>query len=347
MDPGGVRFRIGLWSATEEEESSNYKELKNLVDTVREEVSTGRIKDCELFMFTDNSTAESCFYWGSSKSTQLHALVLELRVLEITYGMMIHVIHVSGTRMIAQGMNGCLRGSLMEGVMTGQSMLSFVDLAKTAVERRPPLLAWIIGWIGRENLEPLTLEGWFVEGHRISGGYLDGHKVWMPSHEAKNGLHLWAPQPPVADAALKELLKAQHKRTNTFHVVVIPRLMSPWWRRLFNKACDFAFVVSPGPTFWPAGMHEPLLVGIVLPFSIHRPWCFKRAPLLVEMGRNLREVLAEGQGDGGDTLRKLLKLPRLVASMPEHMACGVLHHPGRTSSFPDGCHRGRTRQPVA
>jgi hypothetical protein len=215
------------------------------------------------------------------------------------------------------------------------------------VERHPPLLAWIRGWTGRENLEPLTPEGWFVEGHRISEGYLDGHKVWMPSHEAKNGLHLWAPQPLVADAALKELLKARHKRTNTFHVVVIPRLMSPRWRRLFNKACDFAFVVSPRPAFWPAGMHKPLLVSIVLPFSIHRPWCFKRAPLLVEMGKNLREMLAEGQGDGGDILRKLLKLLRFVASMPEHMACGVLHFPGRTSSFPDGCYRGRTRQPVA
>ena len=33
---GGVRFHIGLWSAAEEKESSNFKELKNLVDTVGE-----------------------------------------------------------------------------------------------------------------------------------------------------------------------------------------------------------------------------------------------------------------------------------------------------------------------
>ena len=49
-DPGGVCFRIGMWLAAKEEKSSNFKELKNLVDTVREEASTGRIKDCELFM---------------------------------------------------------------------------------------------------------------------------------------------------------------------------------------------------------------------------------------------------------------------------------------------------------
>ncbi len=67
---------------------------------------------------------------------------------------------------------------------------------------------------------------------------------------------------------------------------------------MFNKACDFTFVVSPGPSFWPVEMYEPLWVGILLPFSFHRPWCFKRAPLLVEMGRDLREVLAAGEKDG-------------------------------------------------
>jgi hypothetical protein len=69
-----VRFRIGLWSAAAEEESSNFKELKNLVDTVDEEAKAGRLQNCEFFLFTDNSTAESCFYRGSSKSRHLHAL---------------------------------------------------------------------------------------------------------------------------------------------------------------------------------------------------------------------------------------------------------------------------------
>ena len=45
----GVRFRIGLWTAAEEEESSNYKELRNLVDTVKEEAEAGRLRNCEFF----------------------------------------------------------------------------------------------------------------------------------------------------------------------------------------------------------------------------------------------------------------------------------------------------------
>jgi hypothetical protein len=99
----GVRFRIHLWSPEEEEvrrESSNYKELMNLVDTVGAEANAGRMQNCELFMFTDNSTAKSCFYRGTSKSRHLylHRLVLRLRLLEMDYGMMIHVIHISGKR---------------------------------------------------------------------------------------------------------------------------------------------------------------------------------------------------------------------------------------------------------
>jgi hypothetical protein len=73
--------------------------------------------------------------------------------------MTIHVIHMSGKKMIAQGMDGSSRGSLMEGVMTGCDMLVFVDLAHTAIERNPPLLDWVRTWTKLSKLEPLTPEG--------------------------------------------------------------------------------------------------------------------------------------------------------------------------------------------
>ena len=138
-----VRFRIGLWTTAEEEESSNYKELRNLVDTVKEEAEAGRLRNCEFFLSTDNSTAESCFYQGTLKSRHLHGLVLKLRGLQMAYGMTIHVIHVSGKRMITQGTDGCSRGLLMEGVMTGHNMLLFVDLSHMAIEHHPPFLDWV------------------------------------------------------------------------------------------------------------------------------------------------------------------------------------------------------------
>jgi hypothetical protein len=57
--------------------------------------------------------------------------------------MTIHVVHISGTRMIVQGTGGCLRGSLMEGVMAGGDMLTFVDLASGGIDCLPPLLEWV------------------------------------------------------------------------------------------------------------------------------------------------------------------------------------------------------------
>jgi hypothetical protein len=212
--------------------------------------------------------------------------------------------------------------------MAGDDMLTFVDLAKGATERSASLLDWIRAWTGRPDLEPLTPEGWFEEGHGIIGGEEDKHGVWIPRHERSGNLHLWTPPPAAADAALEELLKARHKRTDTFHVVAIPRLASPRWRRLFNKVCDFTFVVPAGTSFWSTNMHEPLWVGIVLPFIRHRPWCLKRAPLLVELGRDLRGLLKTSEAAARDLLCKLLLLPRRAESMSEVLACGMLHVPG-------------------
>jgi hypothetical protein len=178
----GLRFRIGVWNAEERLESSNFKELCNLVEFTESEAERGRLRNCEYFLFTDNSTAESCFYRGTSSSKILHSLVLRLRLLEMKYGMLIHLIHVSGTRMIDQGTDAASRGSLMEGVLAGKDMLSFVDLSVTAVDRHPPVLDWVRSWTGLETLEPLTPEEWFVEGHGIVGGKKDRRGVWMPDH---------------------------------------------------------------------------------------------------------------------------------------------------------------------
>jgi hypothetical protein len=173
----GIHFQIGLWLPEEEEESSNYKELRNLVDTVSEEAMARRLKNCKLFVLTDKSTVEGCIYPRNSKSPYLHALVLDLQTLEMTYGMTIHFVHISGCRMFAQGTDGCSRRTMMEGVIAGQDKLSFIDLACMAVKRHPPLLTWVCSWTGWPKLEPLTPKRCFEEGHGIRVGLLDKHKI--------------------------------------------------------------------------------------------------------------------------------------------------------------------------
>lgn len=273
--PDVIHGRFGIWAKDEDKESSNFRELLNLVEMVEEEAK-GVQKDSELWLFTDNSTAESCFAKGSSKSRLLHGLlVLRLRRVEMNRGCTLHMIHVAGTRMIAQGTDGLSRGLLMEGVMRGDRMLNFIDISKTAVDRHPPILEYIRLWAGPQITSALKPEEWFVEGHGITGGQKDAHTIWIPQHAPNGRTYLWAPPPVLGDIALEECLKATHKRSDACHIFVLPRLYTPLWSRLFFKLCDFHFRIPAGSPRWPSGMHEPLWIGIALPFIRHRPWTWE------------------------------------------------------------------------
>ena len=88
-----------MWGKDAEDASSNYRELRNLVETVEKEATSGSLDGNELWIFTDNSTAESCFVKGGSSSEKLHALVLPLRLVEMRSRFTLHVVHVAGTCM--------------------------------------------------------------------------------------------------------------------------------------------------------------------------------------------------------------------------------------------------------
>jgi hypothetical protein len=328
-------FGVGVWGRDDEAESSNFCELANLVLTVEEEAAAGHLTRSEFFLFTDNSTAESAFYKGSSTSPKLHALILRLRKLELHYGLILHIIHVSGKRMIAQGTDGCSRGVLLEGVMAGKDMLSFVDLGKSALERSPTLLLWIQSWCLNSSVQPLSPEDRYERGHGILGGTHDKHNVWIPDHEPAGQTHLWAPSPAAADAALEELLKASHKRTDTFHIVVIPCLLTPRWRRLFHKAADCCVTVAPGSKFWPTDMFEPLWVAVILPYYRHSPRQLGRAPLMVDMGRKLHRLCSERDANAGHPRFKIPEKFRFRAIFQDFWFRSRRNHFFRYRFLPD------------
>ena len=332
--PEGVHGRFGVWGRDEEDKSSNYRELCNLVDAVEDEARAGRLEHSELWMFTDYSPAESCFTRGSSTSSLLHGLVLRLRKVEMDIGLKIQMVHVAGTRMIAQGMDGLSRGMMCEGVLAGRDMLDYVDIAKSACARQPQLVEYFRSWLGVTDLTPLKEEEWYVEGHGIVGGKKDLHGIWIPTHAANGKFYWWDPPPVLADVALEEALKARHKRTDAYHIFSIPRLFSPAWTRLFYKFADFVVKLPAGSSHWPAGMHEPLFVGIALPYIRYHPWALRGTPLLVDMERQLRQVQSAGEGDGGHILRELLRVPSRISRVSEDVARGVLRMP-RKGEVPD------------
>ena len=174
LENGEIFYRTGLWNRTiVEEMSSNYKELRNLVESVERAFALDILRGCQLMMFTDNSTAESAFHKGASSNPALHDLVQRLRLLEMNAGAELFVIHVSGKRMIESGVDGLSRGDLNAGMMNGQPIHSFIPLHKSALERSPSLLEWTKTW-GGDSLTLLSPNEW-------------------PKKHDERGTFLWAP----------------------------------------------------------------------------------------------------------------------------------------------------------
>ncbi len=161
--PDGLYGHFGIWGKDAKDQSLNYCKLRNLVKTVEEQVKEGYLKGGELWLFTDNATAEGCSFRGGSSSKLLHKLVLHLRKTELEYDFTLHLVYVAGTRMIAQGTDGLSRGIFLEGVVRGKDMLAFMDLSLPAVERYPGVLKFVKSWVSPILGESKVLkpEEWF------------------------------------------------------------------------------------------------------------------------------------------------------------------------------------------
>jgi hypothetical protein len=71
-----IFYHHGQWNKVHSQESSNYRELANLIYAIKDAYKKQLLNDVELFFFTDNSTAEVAFYKGTSMSERLLNLIL-------------------------------------------------------------------------------------------------------------------------------------------------------------------------------------------------------------------------------------------------------------------------------
>ena len=70
-----------------------------------------------------------------------------------------------------------------------------MPLNETDFEHSVSLLPWVQTWIGVNNFETLTPEGWFEEGHGLKGGKNNDYGIWLPYHY--KGTFLGATTPSV------------------------------------------------------------------------------------------------------------------------------------------------------
>jgi hypothetical protein len=242
---------------------------------------------------------------------QLFELIVRLKTLELHHGVQLHVLHVSGQKMQAQGTDALSHGDLNTGIMRHTNMLDFVPLHLTATDRSPQLVSWVESWAPpRKPVLLLTPKQWFTLGHGHMGAGIQVEGVWAPDDSAAtNYIRLWAPPPAAADVAIEQLSFSRHKRPDLLHVFMCPRLMTHRWRKHLYKLSDILFNVPAGShssaPLWPVCMCEPLVVGLILPFLPAFPWTRRGTPEILDLESSLRCVWSGPPGSDRHLLRQL------------------------------------------
>jgi hypothetical protein len=103
---------MGQWKPHVHSKSSNYRELYTLLATLQRiwERDPTSVRGMTLFYFTDNSVCYHVVQGGSSKSPTLHALVKEIKLMEVKMGCRLEAVHVPGLVLICQGTDALSRG---------------------------------------------------------------------------------------------------------------------------------------------------------------------------------------------------------------------------------------------
>jgi hypothetical protein len=225
----------------------------------------------------------------------------------------IHVVWVSGKRMIAQGTDGLSRGEFTSGVMRGMPMLEFVPLHLSVLDRRKDqVLSFINDITGGENIAILEPFQWLLDPHD------------------RDGTFLWTPPPVIADVAVFQLAEAAHIRPWNTHIAVIPGLMTALWRKMLTKASDLVLTLPFDETLWPRETEfEKLTIAISFPLLARKPWRVKRSALLEQFQAQVRLLSGQGLPQYGSCLRKLWVSARAFQGMPTGLACSMLSSSGK------------------
>ena len=311
-------LRRGFWCTEDSEESSNWRELRNLVDAIREEAERGRLVGREVWLATDNTTAATAYYKGSSTSEALHQMVTELRLLTLRGNFLLHLFHIAGTRMIAIGVDGLSRGELQLGALENLAPECAIPLHLSAIQRSPSLRAWLQSWLTEEPRIAHPSD-WFHNAQQAG------------EHETplETVTWIWDLPPAAALHAIEELGSGRLKRHHVLRgVVLVPALLRHEWMRRFARVVDFYMTIPAGAIpEWPGSMHEPLTVGFYLPLLRCQPWDWKRVSFLVPFGATLSTMFKHSDPSARDHLRQFWASAFKTPGLPQRLVSKLLQDP--------------------
>ena len=208
---------MGVWKPHVVKFDSNWRELKTvaislmyLVRNMPESVRGGTV-----FYFTDNLVTYYIVNHGSSRSPALHALVHEIKLLELQLHCNLEVIHVPGDLMIQQQSD-----NLSRGIPLSQDRM----LRSTRVEAAEVLQPVKYSW---------GLQRWACTTLHLSKHYPLRHLSDLSHWNTKNILHqitIWTPSPEVARQAVDCFLTYWVESPyDTAAIFLIPRVLQRDW----------------------------------------------------------------------------------------------------------------------
>jgi hypothetical protein len=206
---------MGAWNGTVHSFTSNCKELRTVVETLkREEVVFNKLRGRMVFYFTDNEVTYNICKKGSSKTLSLHLLVQHLKALELALGFRLEVIHVPGTTVITQGTDGLSREIWANGFNT--------DFKYFAVEVFLPVVP------------SLSLTKWAIS-------HIEIHEEYAPWWDVETDTSLWEPKkmmytntlwvlsPDVARQGFTAAIMAWvESPCDSSHLFLVPRIQQMW-----------------------------------------------------------------------------------------------------------------------
>jgi hypothetical protein len=183
------------------------------------------LADHKVFVLTDNSAFDGSYYKGHSTSRELSDTVFCLYKAQRAGGFILHVLHISGKRMKATGMDGLSRGDHTEGMMAGKDPMSFLPFHQGADTR-----SW--GRVGK------GVCSWWRTSDQAQGSEQERDWGGLPLEEVnqenmfelKNvkAARLWMLPPAAMEVAIKLLWEDKLVHPQWPHVFVIPRFIPVW-----------------------------------------------------------------------------------------------------------------------